>query len=118
MAQLRIKASSLLEVIIAMVIIMGVFVAAIGIYSKITKYSPSLKQQYIRRTAENFILESVKNQDLSKVEQQKDSLVFKKSFKSMEGYPDLEIVEITVIERGKEIGNVKRIIKKEINDQQ
>lgn len=115
MAQLKpnqVKASTLLEVIIAMVIILIVFVIATGIYTNVIRSSPSVKAQQARALAMSMIRESIAERDWTDESTEKDSVRLSKTVIPYEGYTDLLLITVTATEHGKTVGQSKQIIKK------
>lgn len=108
----KVKASTLLEVIIAMVVIMIVFVIATGIYTNIIKSSPSIKQQQGRALALAIIQQSKLEHDWVEKSILVDSIILQKGVVPYLDYPDLLLITVTAKERGKEIGRVKQIVKR------
>jgi Tfp pilus assembly protein PilE len=115
MAQLKsnqVKASTLLEVIIAMVIILVVFVIATGIYTNVIRSSPSVKAQQAKALAVSLIEESISEKDWTDKSIEKDSIRLNKTVIPYEGYADLLLITVTATEHGKTVGQSKQIIKK------
>nr|WP_068893381.1 prepilin-type N-terminal cleavage/methylation domain-containing protein [Pedobacter panaciterrae] len=108
----KVKASTLLEVIVAMVIIMIVFVIATGIYTNVIKSSPSIKQQQARALASGIIQQSTLDRDWTESSVQVDSITLQKEVLPYEGYADLILIRVTAKEQGKEIGIAKQIVKR------
>lgn len=108
----KVNASTLLEVIVAMVIIMVVFVIATGIYTNVIKSSPSIKQQQARALAAGIIQQSKIDHDWTESQVQVDSITLQKEVLPYEGYVDLILIKVTAKEQGKEIGVVKQIVKR------
>ncbi|PTT01385.1 hypothetical protein DBR11_07495 [Pedobacter sp. HMWF019] len=116
MAQLKgkhLRASTLLEVIVAMVVILAVFTLAIGIYTNVTRSSPSFRQQYLRKISEDVIKESINSKNWKDEELVVDSVILKKQIKALDGYTDLVVIEVSASEYGKEACKIKRIVKKD-----
>ena len=113
MAKLRgkIKASTLLEVIVAMVVILIVFVLATGIYANVMRSSPSVKQQRVKAIISGLIAESIAAGNWKDEVIAIDSMAFQKTVTPYQAYPDLRLVQVVAIEQGKEISVVKRVVK-------
>ncbi|TKC09084.1 PulJ/GspJ family protein [Pedobacter frigoris] len=115
MAQLKrsqVKAATLLEVIVAMVIIMIVFVIATAIYTNVIGSSPSLKQQQGRAVAAAVIKQSIAEQNWKDETVMLDSIVLQKSVVQYKTYDDLVMVTVVASEHGKEIGRSRQVVKK------
>lgn len=108
----KVKASTLLEVIVAMVVIMVVFVIATGIYTNIIKSSPSIKQQQGRALASGLIEQSKLEHDWTEKSLLVDSIALQKEVVPYQDYSDLLLITVTAKERGREIGRVKQIVKR------
>ncbi|WP_316833728.1 type II secretion system protein [Pedobacter nutrimenti] len=108
----KLKASTLLEVIVAMVIILIVFVMAAQIYANVVQSSPSAEQQYLRATAENYFQNSLeeKEQDSAVLP---DSTKIEKKTEAYAGYTDVFLCTVTFSRNGKNIGTYHRIIQKD-----
>lgn len=107
-----VKASTLLEVIVAMVIILIVFAVAINIFTKVVSTSPSVKQQQIRCLSAAIIEQSLYEHNWTDESVEIDSIVFQKTVVPYRN--DSQVLEIVVIasERGKELGRSRQIIRK------
>jgi len=108
----KVKASTLLEVIVAMVVIMVVFVIATGIYTNIIKSSPSIKQQQGRALALGVIEQSKLEHDWIGKTLLVDSISLQKDVVPYQAYSDLLLITVTAKERGREISAVKQIVKR------
>ncbi|TKC60298.1 hypothetical protein FBD94_15445 [Pedobacter hiemivivus] len=107
----KIKASTLLEVIVAMVVILIVFVLATGIYANVMRSSPSVKQQRVKAILSGWIAESIAAGNWKDEVIAIDSMAFQKTVTPYQTYPDLRLVKVVAIEQGKEIGVLKRVVK-------
>lgn len=115
MAKLRskqVKASTLLEVIIAMVIILVVFSLAIGIYNNVLSATTPVKQQQAKAITEQVIRQSINEKNWNDEEHMQDSIGIKKMVLPYEKYTDLLLITVTASEQGKQIGQSTRIIKR------
>lgn len=108
----KVNASTLLEVIVAMVVIMIVFIIATGIYTNVIKSSPSVKQQQARALAIGVIQQSKLDHDWTESIAQVDSITLQKEVAPYGEYADLILIKVTAKEHGKEIGVVKQIVKR------
>lgn len=107
---LQVRASTLIEVVIAMVIILIVFVLGTSIFSGVLRSSPNLKEAYVSSIADSIINNTVENKEEENVTVG-DSLVFKKEITRVAGYSSLFKISVQVTEGKKEIGHFSRIEK-------
>lgn len=116
MAELKrtqLKAATLLEVIVAMVIIMVVFVIATAIYTNVIRSSPTMKQQRARALATALIRKSLEDGNWEDETELTDSIALQKTVSEYPGHPDLRVITVRAAERGRAIGMVRQIVKKE-----
>nr|WP_199082236.1 type II secretion system protein [Pedobacter sp. ASV19] len=111
----KLKASTLLEVIVAMVIILIVFVMAAQIYANVVQSSPSAEQQYLRATAENYFQTSPEEKDQDSTILP-DSTTVEERTEPYAGYSDVFLRTVTFSRNGKNIGIYHRIIQKDKED--
>lgn len=113
MAKLRgkLSASTLLEVIVAMVVILIVFVLATGIYANVIRTSPSVKDQRVQSQATGLIQQSIVDDNWNNEEVVIDSVFYQKTVVQYQNIADLRLMQVVAVEQGKEIGTVRRIIK-------
>lgn len=119
MAELKkhqVKASTLLEVIVAMVIILIVFVFATQIYTNVIRSSPSLKFERARAAAVGIVENSVREGNWADEMIRIDSLDVDKKVAAYKGYTDLYVFSIRVSRNGEELGVFNRILKKKRDD--
>lgn len=114
----KLKASTLLEVIVAMVIIMIVFVLATGIFSNVIRSSPSLKAQRIHSISDEIIQNCMISRNWQDEVIQVDSMVFQKKAKPYMGQSDLILLDLRVIEAGITIQKREVVIKGRLNENQ
>lgn len=107
-----IKASTLVEVIVAMVVIMVVFVLALGIYTGVLRSSPSFRQQEMRVKTENVLEQSVMERNWEDEVLVSDSIELQKTVAPYEQDTSLLLITVKAVERGKEIGLSRKIVKK------
>lgn len=112
----KLKASTLLEVIVAMVIIMIVFVLSTGIFSNIIRSSPSLKAQRINAISTGIIENSVTNKNWQDEVIHVDSMAFQKTVKRYLDQQDLILLSLSITESGKEIEKREVVIKGKLNE--
>lgn len=112
----QVKASTLLEVIVAMVIILIVFVFATQIYTNVIRSSPSLKYQHARAAAESVMESSMQEDKWEDEVVQIDSMELDKKVETYKGYQDLYVLKIRVHRNGEELGVFNTILKKKRHD--
>ncbi|TDQ11568.1 type II secretion system protein [Pedobacter metabolipauper] len=108
----QVRASTLIEVIVAMVIIMVVFVIGIGIYTDVIRYAPSIQQQQGKALASAIILESIDQNNWSDATTNAEQIVLQKRVVPYENFPGLLLITVTASAEGKEIVKEKRIVKR------
>lgn len=112
----RLRASALLEVIVAMIIILIVFVLAAQIYARVLGSSPSVQQAYFRAIAEKQIEKCVWENDLEDKDISIDSLNIARKILPYNGFSDLFICKVSLSMGGKELGAYQRLFKKRKED--
>lgn len=110
----KLKASTLLEVIVAMVVILIVFVLATGIYANVLRSSPSVKQQRVKALMTGLIEKSMDEGSWKDQQVVVDSITLVKTVSPYQDYTDLLLLQVMAIEKGKVVGNVKRVVKMEV----
>ena len=118
LSMLKLKASTLLEVIVAMVVIMIVFVLATGIFSNVIRSSPSLKAQRITAVSTRILEECITSRNWHDEVIQVDSMAFQKTVQPYLGQKDLILLSLTVIEGGTTIEKREVVIKGTLNEDQ
>lgn len=108
----RIESSTLLEVIISMVIMMAVFVVAMGIYTKVTHSGISLGKVKAQQHMKRIIDESVQNRDWEDAVSVNDSIEYKKTVSVYAGYEDRVLITVEAVQQGRSIGDIKQIVEK------
>lgn len=114
----KLKASTLLEVIVAMVVILIVFVLATGIYANVVRSAPSIRQQQLKANAASLIQDAAITQDWKDEVIERDSLMFQKTVVPYQGYQDLMLISVTVMEHGKQVAKVQKVVKPETDEQE
>ncbi len=109
----KLRASTLLEVIVAMVVILIVFVLATGIYANVMRVSPSVKQQQVKALISGLIEKSIAESNWNDEEIEVDSIYLLKKVLPYQDFIDLKLLQVIAIEQNKEIGNIKRIVRVE-----
>lgn len=109
----KIRASTLLEVIIAMVIILVVFTLAIGIYNNVLSSSPSVKKEQIKALTDKVIAQSIKEGKWEEEEITIEGITIKKVVVPYETYKDLVVITATAFDNEKEAGQSRQIVKKD-----
>lgn len=112
-ADTKVPASTLLEVLVSMLIIMIVFSIAIGIYTRITSSQLSLSSRKAQQYMQRILAESKENKNWSDETLFADSISYKKTITDYPGYSDLLLISIQAEQNGKELAEMKEIVKKE-----
>lgn len=107
-----VKASTLLEVIIAMIIILIVFSLAIGIYNHVLAYTPTVKYEQVKTICDGVISQSVNEENWGDEEMVQDSVILKKTVLPYEKYTDLVMITVKAYQQDKQIGESRSIVKK------
>ena len=106
------KASTLLEVIVAMVIILVIFTLAIGISSNVLSASPSIKKQQAQAMADGLIASSISEENWNDEQMTKDDVVLEKTVLPYGSYSDLVVITVTATQQGKQLSQLRQIAKK------
>lgn len=112
----KVRASTLLEVIVAMVVIMIVFVLSTAIYTNVMRASPSLRQQRIKSIAAGLIQQSIAERNWNDDVVTIDSMSFQKTLIPYQGYGDLKLLQVVAVAQGKEVWTARRVVKMEGDD--
>ncbi|MNV84118.1 hypothetical protein D3C71_1779740 [compost metagenome] len=112
----KVRASTLLEVIVAMVIILIVFVMATGIFTNVIGSAPSVRQLQIRSIGSAIIQESLYQRNWNNETIQVDSIIFQKTVAPYQDSPNLLQINVVALERGKELGKLSHLVKKGRSD--
>jgi Tfp pilus assembly protein PilV len=112
----QVKASTLLEVIVAMVIILVIFSLAIGIYNNVLSATIPAKKQQVNALTEHMIRTSINEKNWNDEETMQDSITLKKIVLPYEKYPDLVVITITAFQQEQQVGQATRIVKKTADD--
>lgn len=107
----KLRASTLLEVVVAMVVILIVFVFAMGIYANIVSSSPSVKAQKYRSVISGLIQESIRKKNWEEETVLIDSVWFKKTVGLFPDYPDVLMISVTGTAHGKVVGKGSQLVK-------
>jgi Tfp pilus assembly protein PilV len=112
----KLSAATLIEVIISLVIIMAVFVAALALFTKVSLSNISITQIKVTRYMEQLATTIENEKDYSDEILEADSVFYDKKVAPYMDYPDLLLLTITAEQNEKQIGQLKRIIRKEKTD--
>ena len=107
-----VPASTLLEVITAMVIIMVVFVLAVGIYNNVLTSGLSIRKIQARALSEKMIAESVNEENWNDERLITGDLLLEKTVMPYLEYNDLVIITVTAFINNKKLSQVRQIVKK------
>lgn len=108
----KLPASTLIEVLISMVIIMAVFVIGIAVFTRVTQSGFSMSRAEAQQQMHKIIQESIFNKDWEDQELMQDSILYIKSVKEYSGYPDLLIIEVNALQQEKNIGTLRQLVRK------
>jgi predicted PurR-regulated permease PerM len=118
MAQLKhnqISASTLIEVVIAMVIILVVFALATSIFSGVLHSTPNIRQTYINSIADSIINNTEDHRETDDL-LIGDSLIFTRKIIPFEGYSNLFKVTVQADDHGRASGVFSGIVKIKTDD--
>lgn len=108
----RLKASTLPEVIISMIIILLVFGLAMGIYANVWSHTYPVRRVKAAAMARQMMLQSIADHDWTDREEVQDSLVFKQVVIPCPGMPDLRQITVSAYENDQEIASSGVIARK------
>jgi len=106
-----VKASTLLEVIVAMVIILIVFSLAIGIYNNVLGSAGSVKKAQVNALTRRLISQTILDNNLDDQETRQGSITLKKTVVPYEKYTDLVLITVTAFEQERQVGQSRQIVK-------
>ena len=118
MAQLKssVKASTLLEVIVAMVIILIVFSLAIGIYNNVLGSGNSAKEEELNSLMEHVISKTITDKNWNGEEFNHGNIKIKKSVTDFEDFSDIILITVTATEQNHELGKMRQLANKTANE--
>jgi len=108
----KLKASTLLEVIIAMVIILVIFSLAVGVYNNVLSASPSIKKQQAQAITEGMITRSINEENWNDEQTNQEGITLEKKVVPYASYPDLVVITITATTEGKVLNQSRQVVKK------
>ena len=109
----KLRASTLVEVLVSMVIILGVFAIAMGIYIKITGSGFSLTQKQVQQQMQSIIQQSREEADFTDAVVKLDDTEYHKRVSRYGQYHDLYNVQVEAIQNGVKVGSLKQVIRKD-----
>jgi hypothetical protein len=107
----RLEASTLLEVVISMVIILAVFTLAIGIFTRVTQSGFSFSSAQAMQHSKCVFYESITSGDLDNRVTTVDSIEYKKTVEGYAGHSDIVLMTIEANQSGKSLGTFKRLVR-------
>lgn len=116
LATATVKGSTLLEVIVAMVIVLIIFSLAIGIYNNVLNSSSSAQSKKSQSSTETILLQSIIDKNYADETTTVDSIVYEKKVLPYKTYQDLIMITVTALVHDKQISKSRRIINKKSND--
>jgi len=114
----KLEASTLVEVLIAMVIIMAVFVSGMAIFVNVTQSGVSISRLKAQERMSKMMEESVSNADWHDQVVTEDSIFYQKSVVAYPAYPDLLLIEIKAKQNDTDLGEFRQVVKKEEDEDQ
>ncbi|WP_407427535.1 hypothetical protein [Arcticibacter sp.] len=109
----KVSGSTLIEVVIATVIILAVFTVAIGIFTKVTQSGYSVSRTSARQQMEAIIDQSIRDQDYEDEILEADSIDYEKSVVPYSGYDDLLLLKVEARQGATTIGKIQKIVRRE-----
>lgn len=106
----KVNASTLMEVLIAMVIIMIVFSIAIAIYGRISNSGVSVNQAKAGEAIEAMIRQTVSNRNYKDEEFDRDGIHYTKTLNAYKEQDDLLQITISAEQNGKILAVHKQVI--------
>lgn len=113
----KLKADTLVEVIISMLIIMVVFVVAIGIFTKVTLSSFSTTSTIVHTQMNHILQEAVRTNILEARTINQDSIIYEQTVSSYENYTDVLSLKVEAFQNQKSIGKLQRLVTKRDDEQ-
>ncbi|PRY48078.1 hypothetical protein B0I27_11612 [Arcticibacter pallidicorallinus] len=112
-ATAKVSGSTLIEVVIATVIILVVFTLAIGIFTKVTQSGYSVSRTLAHQQMESIIDQSIRNQDYEDEVLEADSINYEKIVVLYSGYDDLLLLQVEASQGTTKIGKLRKIVRRE-----
>ncbi|WP_423147021.1 hypothetical protein [Rubrolithibacter danxiaensis] len=110
----KISASTLIEVIISMVIIMAVFSVAMGIYIKIMNSGASTTSRKMQIIMRGIVETSIQNKSWGEEVLEKDSVILRKTLIPYnQQYTDLYLLKVVAETEGGKKDSIQQVIKKD-----
>ncbi|RQO80235.1 hypothetical protein DBR40_01050 [Pedobacter sp. KBW01] len=107
----RLSGSTLIEVLIAMVIIMVVFSIAMGLFSNVLRSGVSMRKVRVNQQLELLRQQAIKNGKIESGHQLIDSIDYECStLKQVNG--GMDILEIKATDNGAQAGSIRFLLKK------
>ncbi len=106
----RLTASTLVEVLVAMVVVMIIFSLAMGIVLKVTTSAPSLFRQQANLNIQQILIDSEVSDQPEKEEIMIDSILYIKTVMPYGHYHDLQQIQVTAQKDGTTLARLIRII--------
>jgi len=107
----KLSASSLLEVLIAMTIIMAVFVMGMFIYARVTHSQFSTRQLVAQQRMQAIIQDCIDRRNLENKKISFDSISYLISVQKFNEYPDLRVIHVTASQNGDDLGELRKVVK-------
>lgn len=112
-ATAKVSGSTLIEVVIATVIIMAVFTVAMGIFIKVTQSGYSTSRTSAREQMQYMIDQSIRDRNYEDETRELDSIDYEKKVLPYPGYDDLLLMQIEARQGATIIGKLSKIFRRE-----
>lgn len=104
-------ASTLLEVLVSLVIILTVFTISMVIFTNVVTSGFSLNRQRIYSKMENIITESVSTEDYENKEIAMEGTFYQKTVKAYPDAAELMMIHVQAWENGVSVGSITRLVR-------
>lgn len=109
----KVSGSTLIEVVIATVIILAVFTFAMGIFTKVTQSGYSVSRTSARQQMQCIVDQSIRDRDYEDEILEADSIAYEKTVVPYLGYDDLLLVQVEARQGVTTIGKLWKIVRRE-----
>lgn len=109
----KISGSTLIEVVIATVIILAVFTIAMGIFTKVTQSGYSVSRTSAHQQMQYIVEHAIRDRNYEDERLQTDSIDYDKTVVPYTGYEDLLVIQVEARQGMTTIGKIRRITRKE-----
>jgi len=109
----KVSGSTLIEVVIATVIILAVFTLAMGIFIKVTQSGYSVSRTSARQQMQYIVDQSIRDRDYEDEILEADSIAYEKTVVPYSGYDDLLLIQVEARQGATTIGKLRKIVRGE-----